>query len=130
MENLPVPARRVSESLLKAAADLDAASDERDAAHRALTSGAQALEYHLDTLSAQLRTGEDAIEPRLRPAANRLEGELQRLLADCWAAERRLAGGETPSALALGALAASIRKAASEELDMVFEALNLPGTMD
>ena len=128
MEKLPVSVRRVSESLLEAALRLDSAGVSHDELHLALAETAVAIEYHLDTLSAQLRIGaEHAIEPRLRPAAARLEGELHGLLTRSWTADAGLAGGEPPPALGIAALAADIRRAASDELDMVFESFRSTG---
>ena len=131
MEQLPVPVRPVSESLLEAALHIEEAGDSPAALHRALGDGAVAIEYQLDTLSAQLRLGEeDSIEPRLRPAAEQLEAELHGLLTKCWTAVGALVGGSSAATLDLAALVSEIRSAARAELDMVFESFRAPGGTD
>lgn len=131
MEKLPASVRPVSESLLRAALRVDAAGASRDELHLALAEMSVAIEYHLDTLSAQLRIGaEHSIEPRLRPAATRLETELHGLLTRCWTAAAGIVHGEPLASLGIATLAADIRGAASDELDMVFESFRSTGDSD
>jgi hypothetical protein len=120
---------RPSESLLAAAQQLRAAEDAA-ASYSALRDAARAIEFHLDTLSSQLRPGGAGLEPRLRPAALRIQSMLQAVLTACWAVERSVVVDGTPQGHDVDALVADLKEAGSDELDLVFDSLNTMSSME
>jgi hypothetical protein len=126
-----VPSPQLYQSLLRAA-DALASATSRAATdvHTALHQCAAAIEFDLDTLSAELRRPGETVTPRVRPGVERAEAVLQSLMQRCWDAERSIMAGSAPAALPLAQLAKDLREAASSEFDLLYDALNSPGVSD
>lgn len=123
--------RRVVESLLVAAEQLEAAATASDV-RGAVRDCALALEYHLDTLAKELNaepTSARAIEPALVPRARNVEASLKQLLLTCWEFLARN-DAELGDLARARDFARQIRDAGHEEIDLVFARLLLPQGLD
>lgn len=110
--------RAARQSILEAAVQVETVGVE--GAPEALRNAAAALEFHLDTLAMQLRRR--ALEPRLLHMGRKLESRLREALVGAWTAEREPPAG-TLGPEGLARVASLMRKAASTEMDLVFEQL-------
>jgi hypothetical protein len=121
----------VAGSLLAAAHELEQARSGADV-RVAVRDGLLGLEYHLDTLARELAQDPGkpgAIEPGLRPRAERVEAKLRNILLDAWAmlvlTDEQLGALEPARALAR-----SLRAADHQEIALVFDALLSPQALD
>ncbi|MCL4241752.1 MAG: hypothetical protein KJ048_10395 [Dehalococcoidia bacterium] len=123
--------RRIVESLLFAAEQLEAAASASDV-RGAVRDCALALEHHLDTLARELNADPSsirAIEPALVSRARNVEGGLKRLLLTCWEFLARNDADLGDLARAR-AFAQQMRDAGHEDIDLVFAGLLLPQGLD
>ncbi len=123
-----VPSRPIAESLFSAARDLrsvESASDAREAARAATL----ALEFHLDTMARKLGGGAKAIDPGLNARARAVEERLRAALEKCWEFQRQALGTPYHPGEA-DALAKTLEKAATSEVDLVFAELNAVTAVD
>lgn len=122
---------RVVESLHYGADALERAETGAEV-RSAIRDGLLGLEYHLDTLARELQRDPahpGAIDPAMRPRAERVEETLRGLLLKAW---EMLA--ETDTVLAASGrareFAAELRAADSAEIALVFDRLLTPNALD
>lgn len=123
--------RRVVESLLVAAVQLEQASSGSDV-RAAVRDCALALEHNLDTLARELNADPasgGAIEPSLVPRARAVESRLKNLLLTCWEFLKRN-DAELADLGRARDLARQMREAGHEDIDLVFAHLLLPQALD
>lgn len=128
------PLYRVADEIEEVARRADAPGDLSTGIRPAMRAGARALEAHMDAVASRGgMAGHFRLDqPRLLPALEHLEGSFAALLVELWETRSDDLDQTSRAEIAsrLERLASRLRRAADEEVDLLYESFNEPASLD